>query len=350
MDALATVRRRLHEQRLAGNHLDSPAEGVGWLGAMQAQEFDEAKWSLAERMGGASDAEIEEAFSRGEILRTHVLRPTWHFVTPEDIRWMLSLTAPRIRKAVGYYYRRHGLEEDLFARTNELLAEALAAGEPLTRKELGEALAGAGVEANGSQLAHIVMQAEVAAIACSGPRRGKQHTYMLLEERVPRARELSREDALAELTLRYFTSHGPATLKDFGWWSGLTMKDARAGLAAAGDRIAELDEGWYAAPGYDGKEGSTGARLIPMFDETTVAYQDLRVVLKEDPPGRLPLDRPIVIEGRTVGSWKRILGKGEVEIEASLFAPLAPQEDAALGAAIDRFGTFLGLPARLTRR
>jgi len=214
-DALATVRRRLREQRLAGPPAATPADVVRWLGAVQAQEFAEAKWSLAERGDGTDDA-VEASFARGEILRTHVLRPTWHFVAREDVRWLLRLTRPRVHALNRFMYGKLGLGADVLARGQAELARALAGGEALTRRELAGRLAAAGLPAAGLALGYVLMHAELEEVICSGPRRGRQQTYVLLDDRVPGGGpELPRERALAELAQRYFSSHGPATIRDF---------------------------------------------------------------------------------------------------------------------------------------
>lgn len=351
MDRLAIVRRRLHDQRLAADPFSSPAEAVAWFGAVQSQEFAEAKWSLSERIRDCRDADVEAAFERGEILRTHVLRPTWHFVAAADIRWLLRLTAPRVHQATGYSRRRDGLDAALLARTGDLLAKALTRSESLTRTELGEALARAGIEAKGSRLAHILMHAELEQILCSGPRRGKQHTYMHLDDRAPNGPELTPEQALAELARRYFQSHGPATLNDFSWWSGLTRSEAKEGMAAiAGSFDSQEDEDgtvWLSAPRSAPVGIATGAFLIPMYDELGVAYKDLRMVYARPPPEDGLMRRPVVIDGECVGSWSRKVAARETVVEVTLLGELAHGQNEALEAVAQRFGSFLGLPAQL---
>ena len=207
-----------------------------WLGAVQAQDYHGAKWALALRTRGVDSAALDRAFDAGAFLRTHVMRPTWHFVAPEDLRWLLALTGPRVHAVNAHPYRAFELDAPLFRRAHALLTRALRGGRSLTRLELATALEAGGIAARGQRLAYIVMHAEIDALVCSGPMRGKQHTYMLLEERVPPAPALARDEALATLARRYFTSHGPATAHDFAWWSGLTVADAREGVALAGRR------------------------------------------------------------------------------------------------------------------
>lgn len=356
LDPLAVVRRRLQAQRLTGGGLlPTPAEAVAWSGAVQAQEYAEALWSLGMRVQERSAAGVEAACDRGEILRTHVMRPTWHFVAAADLRWLLRLTGARVQAKSAGRRRELGLDDATLARCHEALAAVLDDGEPRTRRELGAALEAAGIDLAGQRLPHTLGHAELEGVIVSGPRRGKQHTYLLLEDRAPAAPQRSREEDVAELVRRYFTSHGPATLRDFAWWSGLTMADGRAGLAALGEELVgeEAADGtsWISAaaaaavrgPGQDAPQ----AFLLGTFDELTVAHRDLRNVHADGRATNDLLTRPIVVDGLTVGGWTRRLARREVTIEAVLDAPLGDGQAAALRTAADRFGAFLDLPARL---
>lgn len=353
-DPLTIVRRRLAAQRLTGEPCADVAAAVAWSGVVQAQEHAEALWSLAMRVaGGLGLDDVQAAGDRGEVLRTHVLRPTWHFVAPADLPWMLRLTGERLQAKGAGRYRELGLDADTFARMHEVFAATLADGEPRTRQELKAALEAAGVDATGQRMPHMLGHAEFAGQLVSGPRRGKQHTYVLCAAHVPPAPERSREADVAELALRYFSSHGPATLRDFAWWSGLTVADGKAGVAAAGERLsaAEDDDGrlWFAAADAPQPPSprSPDVHLLGTYDELLVAYRDLRCVHAD---GRVSSELPtrsIVVDGRTVGTWRRVLGRREVVVEATLAARLSADEHTALRAAADRFGAFAGLPARL---
>src|SRR5215204_6450301 len=211
---------RLHNQRLSTPNFKTPQAVVQWLGAVQAQDYAGAKWALAQRMTDATDAALDQAFADGSILRTHLLRPTWHFVTPQDIRWMLTLTAPRVHAVSAYMYRQSGLVKAVFKKSNAILEKALQGGKQLTRTELATALDKAGISADGFRLTYLMMYGELEGLICSGARRGKQFTYALLEERVPSVKTINRVEALAELISRYFATRGPATLADFTMWSG----------------------------------------------------------------------------------------------------------------------------------
>jgi hypothetical protein len=354
VDARELVRRRLAAQRLTADPFDDAAQAVEWLGAVQAQVFDEAKWSLGERTRGCTDADVEAAFAGGEIVRTHVLRPTWHFVARRDARWLLRLTRPRVHALNRYSIAQYGLDGKLLGRTERLLAAALADGEPRTRPELAASLATAGVEAAGPRLAYVLMQAELEEVICSGPRRGKQHTYALLDHRVPTSPldDLPRERAVEELVRRFFVSHGPATVKDFTAWSSLTAAETKAALERLGGEL-EVEQDGAGTAWYAGRGGPGSARrdrrgfLIPTYDETIVAYQGLRVA-PAYPVGPVAFERVAVVDGRAVGSWKRRVEPRRVVVELTRYGALSDRDTRALESVTRRFGRFLGTTAVLT--
>lgn len=348
---------RLHNQRIASDLFEEPADVVKWLGAVQAQDYPAAKWAVGLRIQEATDAEIEQAFNDGAILRTHVLRPTWHFVAPADIRWMLALTAPRVNVAMGYGDRQLELDDAALARSNAVLAKGLEGGNQLTRLELASLLEREGISLGSARrLTHIMIHAELDAIVCSGPMRGKQFTYALLDERAPETKTLEREEALAELAMRYFTSHGPASLQDFVWWSGLTTADAKAGLEMVRPVLAyEVVDGktyWLSADtsATPSKYVSETAYLLSNFDEYTVGYRDRSAVFDLSyvgilgGRGDLLSNHTIVIDGQVVGTWKRTVKKGTVAVEVKPFAPLDDAGNRTLAGAIERYSRFIGLP------
>jgi hypothetical protein len=352
VDALATIRRRHVSQRLADEPLVSVAEAVRWAGAVQAQEFAEVRWSLAERIAGApTDAEVEQAFSDGEILRTHVMRPTWHFVAAEDIRWLLRLTAPRVHQVNRHMYTRCGLDPRTLASAHELIAGELEGGRARTRKELAARLAAAGITGDSMRIGYIFGHAELESLICSGPRLGKQHTYMLLDERAPADCGPEGEAALAELAKRYFRSHGPATAHDFSWWSGLTVTQAREAIAVCEPALERQDDEagtpWFSLGPTSEAPARNRALLLPTYDELIVAYKSLRVDLVAEPPREGLLTRTIAIDGRTVGGWRRTLARNSVTVEATAFAGLDAEQRGELEVTVARFGAFLGLEAEL---
>jgi len=348
MDPAIVIRRRLRAQRLTGEPFSTPLEAVRWSGAVQAQEHAEAKWSIAQRVRGADDAAVQAALDTGEIVRTHALRPTWHFVAAEDLRWIQRLTGPRVHAVNRYAYRTNDLPPDTLARTDAALAGILGDGEPRTRPELRSALEALGFETPGQRLAHAVMHAELDALICSGPRRGRQHTYVLADGRVPEAPDRSRDEDLAELTRRYLASHGPAGPRDLAWWSSLTVADAKHGIALCAEALVEVAPGLFATRDAEPAPSAPGGvHLIPMYDELGVALRDLKVVHAADPPPLGELERPVLLDGLVVGTWRRTLTARTVTVQVRRFVPLDESVLALLRAEAERFGASLGLGAEL---
>lgn len=353
LDRLDVAGRRLHNQRLIGDPLPDPVAVVRHLCAVQAQDYAGATWALAQRTPGATGAEIDALVDAGAIVRTHLLRPTWQFVLPEDVRWLLALTGQRVHAVNGTYYRKLELDEATLRRGDDLMARALERGNHLTRAELRVALHAVGIDSSGLRLSYLVMHAELNAVICNGPRRGKQITYALLDERVPPTAPRDREAAVAEITRRYFLGHGPATLNDFAWWSGLTVADGRAGVAAAGTALASETVGgkayWF-PPEAPAPLASPVVHLLPNYDEHLVAYRDHTPSLDPALVGRVGSTSEslavhiIVRDGLVVGGWRRIVKARGVTIETDLLVPLAGAEQASLDAAAAGFGRFVGLP------
>ncbi|WP_440947357.1 winged helix DNA-binding domain-containing protein [Methanosarcina sp. T3] len=359
MNASEVIKLRLHNTGLSHSPFKSVADAVSHLGAVQAQNFAAAKWALGLRIKNSTDEDIEKAFNEGTILRTHVMRPTWHFVVPEDIRWMLELTAPRVKALLAHYNRKIELDDALLARSNAAVARALQGHTYLTRQELKTVLTNTGIETDVQRLAHIIMWAELDGLICSGPRRGKQFTYALLEERVGEEKKLSREQALARLALNYFTGHGPAQLKDFSWWSGLAVKDAKVAL----DLIeSELKQATFDGKTYYWSSTQTGAAtpkmpsafLLSIYDEYTIAYKDrsdiseARDIEKMISMGNA-LTAVIILNGKVAGTWDKTSKKNIIEIRLNPFRKLKKDEQEALESEVARYGKFVGIPAVLVK-
>ncbi len=342
------LRRRLHNQKLLRSDLGTAADVVRWLGAVQAQDYPAAGWGLGLRAKAVSAADVERAFDQGAILRTHVLRPTWHFVTPADVRWMLALTGPRVQAANAYYYRTLELDGPTRRRSRAVLERALRGGKSLSRAELGLVLRSARISTDGLRLAHLMADAELEAVVVSGPRRGKQFTYALLEERAPHALVLPREEALVELTRRYFSSHGPATLRDYAWWSGLTVREAKTGIELAELEAEALDGRtyWFSPSSAAPRTASLSAHLLPNYDEYLIAYKDRGPVVGGS--GRDVFAHYFVASGRLAGSWRRTLKKDSVVVDAVSYRRLSREDRRALAASVERYGRFLGLRPRLS--
>ena len=323
------------------------------MGAVQSQDHGPAKWSLAQRTAGLDDESIQRSFDEGSILRTHVLRPTWHFVTPDDIRWVLDLTGPRVQGVLAHYYRREGLDEELRGRTNSILEKALGNESYLTRKEIQQRLAGAGIQAGGMILGFLLGNAELEGLICSGPMRGKQHTFALLEERAPSARKLPREEAVAELTRRYFTSHGPATAKDFRWWSSLTLTDIKNGIESVKEHLIETvvdDISYWSAPlPSSTPPNPPKALLLQGYDEYIVGYSESKWLLdisRTGAPGNGSTFIGVILLGTQVrGSWKRTITKDSVHFELAPSPAFDESQLSDVQREAERHAAFLGLPS-----
>lgn len=344
------IERRLANQQIGKTSFETPQDIVSCMVAMQAQEYAMAKWALGLRLPGLKDADVEKAFNDGKILRTHLMRPTWHFVTPADIRWLLALTAPRVNQAIASYYRKYELDEEVFKSSQEVLVQALQGGSHLPRTALKDRLGQEGIRTDTIRMSFIMMRAELDAVICSGPRTGKQFTYALLEERVPKTETLTHDEALVQFTRRYFESRGPATLKDFSYWSGLTMKDVRIGMdmvQSRFDKVTVDGETFYFPPGLP-PEGKTLQKtfLLPDYDEYIMSYRDRGILNR--PGSAIPLNGQgyplsnhfFVIGGQLGGFWE-IPGKGRSrEIPLSPFACTDPDEKQELDEAVKRYQAF----------
>ena len=331
------------------------------LGAVQAQDYGGAKWALSRRTAGATDAEIELELDRGTIVRTHVLRPTWHFVVASDLRCMLDLTAPRVVQATAYYNRQLELTPAVFRRSNAALGRALRGGKALTRLELRAALERAGVQTVTTQrLGHLMLQAELDALVCSGPRRGRQFTYALVDERIPASEPLQRDEALVELVRRYFATLGPATVHDFAWWSGLTITDVRRTIDIAGTMLERQDRGektyWLLRDRPALPRTKRTVHLLPNYDEYFIGYRDRSDIgqrignTKAVTGGNALIANVIAVDGQLVGGWRRTMERRGALVEADLVVPLKREERAALVAEVRRYGEFLGVPVELRLR
>lgn len=351
------LEQRLRNQRLAQSDCRTPLDVVHWLGAVQAQDYVGAKWALGLRAPRLSNTAIDRAFNEGQILRTHVMRPTWHFISPTDIRWMLGLTAPRVLALMAHYDRKLDLTTKVFTKSHAVLERALEGGTYLTRTELAAALARAKIVAHGQRLGHLMARAELDQVICSGPRRGKQFTYALLAERAPRAVTLPRDEALVELTRRYFTSHGPATIRDFAWWSGLTMKDGTRGVSMLGSAIVSRDiDGrtyWSVPSTAVRRSAPRSVYLLPNYDEYGIAYRD-REALFDGARGVLvsaaavEFPHMLIVDRRWTGSWKRTFSATSAGIAIKPVRPLTRDEARALAVEVERYGKFFALPATLS--
>ncbi len=346
--------QRLASQRISGARFDKPEEVVRWMGAMQAQDYGQALWAIGLRTRGATVADIEQAIADRKIVRTWPMRGTIHFVPAEDAQWMLKLGAARMLAADSRRQEQLELDDAIMERCRELFYDALHGGKRLSRPEMMALLEDAGISTKSQRGYHILWHAAQTGLISMGPMQDKQQTFVLLDEWAPHARELSREEALAELARRYFASHGPATLHDFAWWAGLTVTDARVGLEAAKlGLVSETIDGkayWLSAGAPEQAAVDTSCvHLLPGFDEYLLGYKDRGAVLAAEHapkiiPGNNGVFQPtMVVAGQVAGTWKRTLKKKSMDLTLSPFRQITDLEERAT-AAVERFSDFIGLP------
>ena len=351
-------RRQLTALRLSAQGIvtspdrpDDPAATVRRMLCMQAQDFAGAKWSVGLRTAGTTDASIEASLAAGDIVRSWPMRGTLHFVPPEDLGWILSLTADRIIRSTAGRERELELTADEFVRAGDVAREQLSGGRELTRDGLLGAFTAAGIPTIGQRGIHLLQRLCLDRLTVFGPVRGKQHTFVLLDEWVRSPRVLEREEALGEFALRYFSAHGPATVRDFAWWSSLTLTDARAGLAVVRELLDELDvDGTAYFLQRDTTAAASATLALPGFDEYLLGYQDRSAALATQhakvvvPGGNGLFLSTIVVDGEVVGTWRRTIARGGITVEARPFGVLSARARSRFDAAVADYSRFLGLP------
>jgi hypothetical protein len=353
------LRQRLANQGLARAGFRKPEDVVGWFGAVQAQDYLGSLWAIGQRMRTATEAVVEDAETRRAIVRLWPMRGTLHFVAASDARWLTQLLAPRVIERNAARIRREtGVDAAVINRAREVLTRALEGGRRLERSAMYEELEARRIRTSDSRGLHILGWLAQEGTLCLAGRSGKQHTFALLDEWIPDSRRLERAAALIELATRYFTSHGPATLKDFMWWAGITAKDAKAAIEGASTVLSQdLIDGttfWgcgelRARRTAPAKGRPPQVRLLPAFDEFTVAYHDRAPMAFAGASKMALLGPAVLVDGRIAGTWTRTLGRRSVTVVARLRRTLERSEGAALQKAAQAYGAFLGLEAELHR-
>jgi hypothetical protein len=355
----AITAHRLASQGLTTRPCKSPAEAVATLGAMQAQDYLSALWAIAVRVPDATEADVEKAIASRKIVRTWPMRGTLHFVPAADVRWMLELLTPRILAASKRRWQELELDEQVFRKSRKILVRELSGGKFLPRPAVMEILDRAGIASANQRGIHILSRLAMDGILCFGPRVGKQPSFTLLDEWIPGSRTLDREAALAEIARRYFTGHGPATLQDFIWWTGLKVSDAKAGLANVASRLEHRlvdGEEYWMSPASSPLAHDSSLLLLAPFDEYLVGYRDRTAALdshraNEIVPGGNGIFLPILVnKGRVVGTWRRTIQRDRVIMTATPFAPFSKSQAKAFAAAAESYGRFVNLPATVEAR
>jgi hypothetical protein len=325
------------------------------MGAIQAQDYTMAKYAIGVRLKSATDKIVEEAITKGEIIRTHVLRPTWHFVAAEDARWMLQLTAKNLNRALSSNNKRLELDERTFTKANSIIEKLLRDGKHLTRKEIMQALEKKGIKTDDLRAGHIMFRAETNLVVCNGIRRDKQFTYALFEERVPPSKRLANEEAFTRLAQRYFSSHGPATVKDFSWWSGLSVKDATTGLELIKSKLTFEkygDDVYWFSEQTGAEKNYNNITLLPAFDEFLISYKSRAISLNmEHAPKAFTgngIFNPLIVQNaKVIGTWKPQYKK-DIAIVPFFFYDFTEKQKQLFIKAAKHFGTFSQKPVKLS--
>lgn len=351
MTARDLIHLRLHHQLLSQPTATTVTEVAAHLCAMQAQDYAGAKWSIGLRLPGITDADIEQAIAEKAIVRTTTIRGTLHFVAPADVRWINAFVRPRIVSKYAGRYKQLEMDDAVVTKSNTVFEKALAKQE-LTRKELEALLVKNGIAVTNERMNHFLSRAALDQVICCGVRRGKEFTYALLDNRAPAAPAMTAEEARGNLALRYFTGHGPATVQDFAAWAGLTLGEARAGLATVTSELTMLsfNDTDYWMKAVDGSfKNTSGVFLLPGFDEYFIGYEDRSLIVDEERLKKLiPLNGifspTIIVNGRIEGTWKRTIKKNVVEMESAPFKPFSDARQQAMVKASKPFSKFMDLP------
>ncbi len=331
---------RLHAQGLDRPRLESPLDVVRHLGCVQSQLHDMALWSVARRTGDVTLAELQHWFDAGDVLRTHVLRPTWHLVAPDDIHWLQALTGPRVRRLVETTNRSIGLTSDVVDQGVAVIVDALSDGRPHTRTDLASSLSAAGLRLTGQAVAHVVMTAEVEALVASGPLDGKQHTYRLLPPGPPLP---DRDELLAQVARRYAQGHGPVRDQDLAWWTSLTLTESRRAIELGGLRPLDVDGQQYWCLDEPVEATAPAVMLLSNFDEYISYVRDPTDFARSggSVDDLLRGTGLLVLDGMVAGSWRRAFTATRVTIDVRHAPTLSRSAQRLLQAEAEAFGRFV---------
>ena len=357
MTSLKMLHARLLNQQIAAHKFESPGELVKWLGAVQAQDYLGALWAVGLRLNNAAESDIEKAISNKTILRSWPMRGTLHFIAPEDARWMLQLLTPRIISRAASIYRNSGLDKKIFAKSSKVIVKALQGGKQLERKEIYRTLEEAKISTSENRGLHILGVLAQQGLICFGPRKGKQQSFVLLDEWMPETKSLKGDEAIATLAQTYFTSHGPATVQDFVWWSGLTVTDAKRGLDIIKKNFTEVkvndNSYWMWDDALLSVEKPRATYLLPCFDQYLVGYKDRSAAVEAKFTQQIfgasngIFASVLLINGKVGGTWKRSFYKNEVIIEIKPFKKLKQTEKAGILKVAKRYSNFTGMNLKL---
>lgn len=348
---------RLQHQKIIGTRFDKVEQVVAWLGGMQGQDYSGAKWSIGLRMAQATDADVTRAIDEGKIVRTWPMRGTLHFVAATDVRWLLMLTSPRNIAASARRRANLKLDDKTLARCHQVFTKVLQGGQQKSRDEMYAALETAGISTQGQRGYHLLWNAALHGLICFAATTDKEQTFALLEEWVAPTPDKTRDEALAVLAWRYFSSRAPVTVQDFIWWSGLSAADARSGFEAIKSDLIQEKVGklaYWMPANISEPQVQQSMFALPGFDEYLLGYKDRSAVLdathaeKICPGGNGMFAATMVIDGRVAGTWKRTLKKSGIEIVVTPFTTLSKIDEKRFVDAANRYGEFHGMPVQVS--
>jgi hypothetical protein len=349
---------RLINQQIAVSKFNTVKEIAGWMGALQAQDFKMSKWAFGVRLKGSKEPAINKAIDSGEIIRTHLLRPTWHFSSSGDVSWLLELTAAQIKASAKSRDKQLGLTDSIFRKSNNIIEKSLRNGDHLTREELVSQLISANIDVGENRASHLLLRAEMEGIICSGRLKDDKQTYVLLPLWIPKTKSFYRDEALKELARRYFTSHGPATLQDFNWWSGLSSSDSKLALelnkADLHSEVIENQSYWFADSSILPKKDPDEIYLLPAYDEFLISYRDRSASLPSSNQSKAVSNNgifypTIVKSGRILGTWKHSANRERVILEMNIFDKHDPGKELDFTEAAARYAKFINKEVKTIR-
>jgi hypothetical protein len=343
------VKLRLQNQCISEHRFTKPEQLLSWMAGIQGQDYFGAKWSLGLRLDDQTDEAIERAIGKGKIIRTWPMRGTLHFVAAKDVYWLLDLVGPYVLKQAGPRYRQLGLTKAVMLKAYRVLERALS-GSQLTREEISGNLTKVGISTDGQRLSHILQHAATDQLICFGNRNGNQFTFTLLEEVVEKKKVIDQSEALAQLTLRYFKSRGPATEADFSWWSGLPKQLVKNGIGSVVKNLEEIRINGRAYYHYPSELNAAVSRvyLLPGFDEFLLAYKDRTATLESKRHADIAykngmFNATVVIDGKVRGVWKRTLLKDQLTFDIKPFGRFSKIERGLVEEQLAKYATFLGV-------
>lgn len=342
---------RSFNQQLNDPQFQTAKEVTAWMGAMQAQDYSMSKWAMGIRLKIATEDSINNEINSGRILRTHLLRPTWHFVSDDDIYWILRLTGPRIKASLSTRDKQLELTDGVYNKCNRILERSLRDNNHQTREELILELKRSKINVEENRASHIFMRAEIDGLICSGRQKNGKPTFAILGEWVPVHKKFNKDEALKELACRYFISHGPATINDFNWWSGLKMSDVKLALEYNKDILRSeviLNQTyWMAENNFKPASSCNEVFLLPSYDEFLISYRDRSASLPTGLNKKVISDNgiffPTIMQnGQVIGAWKRNIKNNRLIITSKLFKPGTISQDKILLRGIKRYSDFIG--------